>query len=360
MNLGENILLEDVPQERRVWQLTAYAEYLIQGGTFFHRRIKSGTIEKYLYAAATLISLATNCDPRKDSATSKTLFQPLTRIIAAYKKWEEQPHRAEPFTPEMQQTLDAENDKHNYHVDSVEVATSDFTGLGLRLGYRSCEYSQSENTKFRIGSHRTVHKDSTESYAFSADDLKFYNQKRIVSQQDIVEAPTSDAAWQLCNRVSYRYPTQKNGQRYETLDYNATRQRKHFCPVYRSVCILRRFHRLVGIQFRQTPLAVYRHPSGEVRYIVRENMDARIKFAAVETYNLDPVKDADFIKAFRSHSLRVGACNILYGNGVAITIIKHRLRWQSDAFMAYFRNIGKVDEVQRLAIEHAIQNPELF
>jgi hypothetical protein len=54
------------------------------------------------------------------------------------------------------------------------------------------------------------------------------------------------------------------------------------------------------------------------------------------------------LQRFSSHSLRVGACVILHANGKNEVFIKQRLRWRSDSFMNYLR------DVPILALEHAM------
>ena len=42
---------------------------------------------------------------------------------------------------------------------------------------------------------------------------------------------------------------------------------------------------------------------------------------------------------FITHSIKVGACVKLHESGIDDETINIRLRWKSDAFRAYFRNI---------------------
>jgi hypothetical protein len=59
-----------------------------------------------------------------------------------------------------------------------------------------------------------------------------------------------------------------------------------------------------------------------------------------------------------SHSLRVGTTNILYANGFTDHQIMKLLRWESLAFMTYFRNLTSVSDMQNDAIfnEDTINN----
>eukprot|EP00957_Ditylum_brightwellii_P089567 6821607-Ditylum_brightwellii.AAC.1 len=56
---------------------------------------------------------------------------------------------------------------------------------------------------------------------------------------------------------------------------------------------------------------------------------------AKEVYNLTLPED---IKRFSSHSIRVGACVLLYSSWKDGEFIKLRLRWKSDTFILYLRS----------------------
>ena len=56
---------------------------------------------------------------------------------------------------------------------------------------------------------------------------------------------------------------------------------------------------------------------------------------------------------FTSHSVRVGACVLLHSQDISIEDIKFRLRWRSDAFRMYLRNIIQLAERHRDAVRNA-------
>ena len=51
------------------------------------------------------------------------------------------------------------------------------------------------------------------------------------------------------------------------------------------------------------------------------------------------IKDKKELSKFTAHSIRVGACVNLHSQGQSGENIKFRLRWRSDAFMMYLKNI---------------------
>ena len=50
----------------------------------------------------------------------------------------------------------------------------------------------------------------------------------------------------------------------------------------------------------------------------------------------------DMLKQYTPHSLRIGACVLLYEKGKSAVFIKDRLRWKSDTFMDYLRDTTSV------------------
>jgi hypothetical protein len=62
--------------------------------------------------------------------------------------------------------------------------------------------------------------------------------------------------------------------------------------------------------------------------------------AAAAVYKLDPITDAKSLALWSSHSLRVGACVTLDAMGFTDVQIMWLLRWKSNAFMTYLRNVA--------------------
>ena len=102
--------------------------------------------------------------------------------------------------------------------------------------------------------------------------------------------------------------------------------------------IVKRFARLVGIK-SHVPLCVYRHQDGSIRYITASIIESTFRMAAAHVHKLDPVKDCEHLRKWSAHSIRVGACVILHGMGFTETQIQFLLRWKSNAFFNYLRNI---------------------
>jgi hypothetical protein len=74
-------------------------------------------------------------------------------------------------------------------------------------------------------------------------------------------------------------------------------------------------------------------------------------------YGLDKHADKKELNRFSAHSLRVGACCILQAMGFEDHEIKKLLRWKSDAWMVYTRNLVIVTKRHNRAVYEASLMP---
>ena len=113
------------------------------------------------------------------------------------------------------------------------------------------------------------------------------------------------------------------------------------------------------------PLALYCNevsPAAAAIYITNWDVTGMLHSLAAQVYNLDPNNpwDSDHLKRWSSHSLRVGACVLLHAMGFSPTDIQFILRWKSDAFMAYLRNVSFLSHRHADAIDRAAEIPNFF
>ena len=110
-----------------------------------------------------------------------------------------------------------------------------------------------------------------------------------------------------------------------------------------------------------TPLACYWDDhTHRVCAIVASDISEFMRAIASELYDLHPVKEAALLRKWSSHSLRIGACNILHAMGFSPLDIQWLLRWKSNAFMAYLRNLSGLATRQHVALDKAAEMPHLF
>ena len=98
---------------------------------------------------------------------------------------------------------------------------------------------------------------------------------------------------------------------------------------------MKQFVRLVGFN-EELPLALYKNKKGETRLITADVVDNFIRATAEQVYELKP----EIAKQkFATHSFRVGACCILFAAGYSPDFIKQVLRWESDCWRTYVRDL---------------------
>ena len=108
------------------------------------------------------------------------------------------------------------------------------------------------------------------------------------------------------------------------------------------------------------PVSVYRGPNGVLLNVIRSNINTTLQDTVCRHFKLDKTKNRPIVSRWSTHSIRVGACNILFGAGESDHVIQFRLRWKSMTFMNYFRNLGAISAAQNAAVQKAIEQPELF
>ena len=86
-------------------------------------------------------------------------------------------------------------------------------------------------------------------------------------------------------------------------------------------------------------------------YIDDIHIKTILQEAAKQVYGIKCKKE---LARFSSHSIRVGACVLLHAQNISAEDIKFRLRWRSDSFRMYLRNIIQLAERHKDAIRNAI------
>jgi hypothetical protein len=342
--------------ERANWQLAMYAVHLATGNTIHCRSIKAGTMEECLRAVAKFCARSNPRDPRKAEQTGRSLAPQIQAIINEVKRWEDMPNRREPFTIEMLNWLVELRDSNLqlYHPDSLLTAMIDWFTCGLFDGFRLSEWAQPNGHSALENPHLNKRDDPC---AFCIDDFRFLTDGKVhIPTEEILELdPTST----VVGRDFVKYRTQKNGKNGEERQHTRNPNPSSPCHVKSSMRIVQRFVRLVGKK-SHVPLCVYRHNNGETRYIQAADVEKFMRLAASKVYKLDPVRNEKYLKRWSSHSIRVGACVILHGMGFTDTQIQFLLRWTSNAFYVYLRNIAGLAAKQNRAIHDLSTMPNFI
>ena len=81
-----------------------------------------------------------------------------------------------------------------------------------------------------------------------------------------------------------------------------------------------------------------------------------MKSIAKSVYSITNKND---LKRFTAHSLRVGACVALHMAGAKTLDIKNRLRWKSDSFLTYLRDMPQLGDNHNAFINIIIQHLQI-
>jgi hypothetical protein len=289
-------------------------------------------MQKYSRTAAGFVYAATGKDPRKhDHELGNRLAPDYVAVINEQRRWEKMPNRREPF--EVKQWLWLRNKycKGNYPTHSGEYQSVMWMGGGVYGGFRHGEYAQPESRR-AFGKHECI-PGTNHPRAFAYNDIKFYTGTR--RQLSLQEALDDDAAFQ---RASCTWRMQKNNDNGQTKFFS--RGETIDAPwCFREIA--KNFIECVGEPRDDIPLGVYK-ANGKLYYIHDALINRLLQESAMAVFGLDPTRDKEAIARWTTHSIRVGACCILYAAGFSKIDIKHLLRWKSDTFMMYLRDLDQI------------------
>jgi hypothetical protein len=147
--------------------------------------------------------------------------------------------------------------------------------------------------------------------------------------------------------------TQKNGEDGEQRQHTRNSGISGPCHITCLMTIVHRFVRLVGDR-SDVPLCVCRADNGRIRHLADNIIVHWFRNPAAHRCRLDPVKDSEHLRKWSAHSLRVGATVILHGMGFTDVQIRFSLRWRSNAFCTYSRNIATLANQQNQAITNVM------
>jgi hypothetical protein len=270
-----------------------------------------------------------------DTKISRTL----SAVYDEQKRWEDVPNRREPYTLEMLDTMKNDFAASGQGPNTLAAALVDWFACGLFAGLRLGEWAQnaykSEMTSYQLNIRN-------DAQALCLCDVRFASASR--GHCSAVEAVAATNLIMVKCWIKFR--TQKNGQNGEEKLFLRNTSGKCFPSA--MIRIIRRFIRLRGANDLQTPLAVYYSdiPGKSTTFITAPDIEGAMRRVASRVYHLDPVKDQETLRKWSAHSLRVGACVIINSMGISTAQIKFLLRWRSDAFMVYLRNMATLANSQ--------------
>ena len=177
--------------------------------------------------------------------------------------------------------------------------------------------------------------------------------------------PLGEAAFtatSLVNECDIEWHFQKNGENGEKkkISRSTTIPPPKHCRVESLLAIVH-CQLTLAPSNNNIPLAVYQNDCNVTTYITNWDVTGMLRSLAAEVYQLNPnsAKDKEHLKRWSSHSIRVGACVLLHAMGFSPTDIKFILRWKSDAFLTYLRNLSFLSRRHADAIDRAAAIPHL-
>lgn len=345
--------------ERGQLQLAMYALHLSAGHSIYCRSIKVATIEQYLLAAATFLSLFTGVDFRKDHPTHTHMGRILAPVLRDLKKYESVPDRREPYDPQMH--MAARLDASLRPPDSLVCALTDGFEQGYCAGYRLSEWAQPSRMSDPMAPQLNhLPTAPIRTRALVPDDFRIMT----VSRHRVAGLAILTYPLHQISKMWVKWRTQKNGQHGEEKLFAKNPKLGGFCFVSSAYRSLARFSRLSILDPRlqpdKTPLSVYwslQHSC--VKLITADEIERFMRHLASQVYHLHPDRDAKDLSRWSSHSLRVGACVALHAMGFSALDIQWILRWRSTAFMVYLRNVAILAVRQFQALDKAAELPFL-
>ena len=351
MRLTDDWTLKNQSQERANYQLALYAAHLATGSSLHCKSLKAGTIRSYLLDVAKFLGRYRDVDPRYRSTADTKLAPPIGKILAEVQRWESIPNRREPFTLDMHKFIASEAAKRQDDC-CLDAAIANWTLCNLYAKCRGVEWMQTDSSNSEPQSyHRNRFGNA---YAFTIRDVQCKTESnKLLSIQEAIASPNQVG----CIRL--RFEEQKNGENGETKLFVRNPKDPSICFVTHFMQILCRHHTLVKSK-PDIPLSIYRDDNGQNKNITSALVETAMRTAAATLFNLDPVKNKTELQIWSAHSLRVGACTTLYAMGFHEMEIKHLLRWKSDAFMTYLRNLAVTSRRHNAAISDASSIPNFL
>jgi hypothetical protein len=354
MNWTDNLLMETTDLRRCHLPLGMYAIHLATGNTLFCCQIKAASIKNYVRDIASFAALHRKLDIRRENATYAKLSPIITSVFDELKRWEDIPNRREPSTLEMLEAAYALVSSTNAHPNSLMAALANWFECALFSGLRLTEYSQPGNNS---DPSYPVQNYSLETRGFCIGDICFATADH--TRLSAIQATTHSSS--KIAKCWIKFRTQKSGLNGEERLYTANPRTNGKCFVRSMLLILSCFLRIRGPHDSATPLALYQESNmSSPKLISSINIEALMRHVAATVYGLCPVKDKKELQRWLAHSLRVGACVILHSMGFTDTQIKWLLRWRSDAFMVYLKNLAILANRQHTTFDEAVAMPHFL
>lgn len=316
----------------------------IRGGRWLSGRntIKAKTVEVYVRAAAEITRVFDPLcrDPRQ---SGDRICREVASQLTDHRKYDTVPSRVRPYTLQMHKLL--LRDAESTSPDSLTRALAQWLGATLMGGNRRVEWAQPKQYAKSGCFQQNPNKDC---YAFTIDDICFYSSgsHRLPLEQAL-------RARENVARVGVTYRWQKNQSNGEVKYYNLNSVNPANCAVSCYLAICERWKRLRG-SAKGLPLAIYATGRGTIVQITEADISRVIRDLASRVYDMPLSETAG---QWTSHSVRVGACVLLWSKGYSGEFIQRALRWQGDSWRDYVREVPQHADMHNEAINAMMDAP---
>ena len=321
--------------------MACYTADLIAGENILCMTLKAGTILRYLSAAAELSIPANIMNPCVDVTGKQSKL--IKDIIHEAKRWEHMPNRQEPITKELITYIANKGKKlKTINPHNLYSALSDWLILGLQSGFRRKEWAQDRSHLRKFNDIQRNVDDSPAAFVLNDWEFRSKNNERLnlTSSRYLAKAKVINVTW--------RY--QKNNDNGQVITYVEDTKNIDFCYIKAAKRIRTRFLQLK--HSHDLPLAIFSDSKTKkkVIYIDDKHISSVLQEAARSIYKISKNEE---LQRFSAHSIRVGACVLLHSQTISTEDINFRLRWRSDAFRMYLRNITQLADRHKEAVANA-------
>ena len=326
-------------QNDRAYFFACYVASLVKNETLLCKAIKADTMRDYIKVGAEYCTRRQLNDPRFTENGESCRDQ--QRLYKEHRRWEKMPRRREPVTSEMLDWMMEQEDPNG--PDGLVSALKNWSVINSYAGNRLGEWAQ-EYSDTRRGTFSRWTDIDNSARAFIFKDLVFFKEGMIRtdnSRSKIIKE--TDVA---VTGLVYRF--QKNQNNGQMLKYKANKKNPQQCMCNNALAVRRRAQRL-RVK-KGVPIAVFRDSKGKTCFINNKHIEKWLQSAARAVYKITDPKE---LALWSAHSYRVGACVQLHIARVDADTIKIRLRWKSDTYRDYLRDVDFLQELHNAAINGA-------
>ena len=165
----------------------------------------------------------------------------------------------------------------------------------------------------------------------------------------LTDPTKANPATVACCWVRWRF--QKNLQHGQWIEFAVSPLTPTWCFVRAGLRVYNRFVELCNKP--HTPVALYRRNLGSKKptWLVKKSIESKLKFAAWKVFYPEEKLISGSLAKITLHSIRIMAAILLFEAKATDLVVMGRLRYLSQGFQMYYRNIPVLAKIHARAIE---------